>query len=664
MRRLKLIRTMVRLGPSTLFHFGLHRLRVRNGYYGKALPTAEWASSAPAWAQTGTSPFPAADLAAIRAAMPDAEAARAAGDRILAGEFLYFSRHWLPFSGWRRNPHTQFETAPRHWSRIADFNPEQGDIKWIWEASRFDWVYALARAWAATGDEKYVEHFWTLVDTWRAQNAPNCGANWKCGQESALRLIALAWAGGTFARCACSTPERLGRLWETVGSLANRVKPAIGYAVAQRNNHALSEAAGLTLAAVCLPQHPEAAAWAKTGRDVMRRQVEVQFAPDGSYAQNSNNYTRIALRDLFVFATAVEFKGETVDPVIRDRALAATDLLYRMHDPKTGRVPNYGSNDGANILSLSNAEYLDYRPLMQSLAARFDGKRWLPEGAQDEELAWHFGARKFPLQEKALASFAAEVGGYYGMRGPDSFGLIRCHTYRLPPAHADALALDLWIGGVNVCPDKGTYQYYDPRNLGEHFSSTAAHNTVEVEGQSQMIKGTRFLWLDWVQAKLHRFSPDGTFFDGEHSGYVERYGVTHRRVIHRRGDAYLIVDDLTLAQPSERQLTLRWHLKGEDWRLQGRIASSPAFGLSVSVFPSEGDEVALLQGPEHSPETEESLHYAELSPLSALKASVKTGRSFRWVTAIGPESPPLVDGEVQWEDLAVPIAPGVAAKKR
>jgi hypothetical protein len=226
------------------------------------------------------------------------------------------------------------------------------------------------------------------------------------------------------------------------------------------------------------------------------------------------------------------------------------------------------------------------------------------------------------------------------------------------------LALDLWIGGVNVCPDKGTYQYYDPRNLGTYFASTAAHNTVEVEGQSQMISGTRFLWLDWVKSRLLEFTPDGSHFSGEHDGYLERFGIVHRRTVYRAGDEYLIIDDLVSKGGPARNLALRWHLAGEDWQRADRSASSPGLGQTVTVLASGGDQLDLLQGPAHSPETEESLYYGALSPLSLLKATAQSDASYRWVTIVGPRATTAEGGKIEWHGLTVPVQAGAPASGR
>jgi hypothetical protein len=48
---------------------------------------------------------------------------------------------------WHRNPFTGAEAPEptRPWCQIPDFDARVGDIKIIWEASRFDWVLTFAQ---------------------------------------------------------------------------------------------------------------------------------------------------------------------------------------------------------------------------------------------------------------------------------------------------------------------------------------------------------------------------------------------------------------------------------------------------------------------------------------------------------------------------------------
>jgi len=64
---------------------------------------------------------------------------------------LYFGWKSFPLSDqppdWHLNPFNsvRMEGPSAAWWRFPDFDPALGDIKVIWEASRFDWVLALTQ---------------------------------------------------------------------------------------------------------------------------------------------------------------------------------------------------------------------------------------------------------------------------------------------------------------------------------------------------------------------------------------------------------------------------------------------------------------------------------------------------------------------------------------
>ncbi len=115
----------------------------------------------------------------------------------------------------------------------------------VWEASRFGAVFTLARAYASTGDERYPAAFWALVNDWALHNPPQSGANWKCGQEAAFRLMAWCFGWFAFQSSRSSTPDRLAQLALMMAVHANRIEQNLDYALSQNNNHGLSEAMGL-----------------------------------------------------------------------------------------------------------------------------------------------------------------------------------------------------------------------------------------------------------------------------------------------------------------------------------------------------------------------------------------------------------------------------------
>ena len=111
----------------------------------------------------------------------------------LEGRILGFSSVELDYENpirWNYNPITQKEVdIGNKWYEIADFDIERGDIKVIWEASRFTHFYLFARAYMLTKDMKYYNGFSQQLQHWLDKNPYGYGANYKCGQECSLRMI-------------------------------------------------------------------------------------------------------------------------------------------------------------------------------------------------------------------------------------------------------------------------------------------------------------------------------------------------------------------------------------------------------------------------------------------------------------------------------------------
>ena len=114
----------------------------------------------------------------------------------LEGFFHLFSFHQFDYSefpNWFLNPFNNkiFVGKNSHWTELYDFNKNFGDIKILWELSRFNWLGNLACAYKITHDKKYKIRMDALISDWSKNNPYLSGPNWKCGQEASLRLINL-----------------------------------------------------------------------------------------------------------------------------------------------------------------------------------------------------------------------------------------------------------------------------------------------------------------------------------------------------------------------------------------------------------------------------------------------------------------------------------------
>lgn len=647
------------LGPTALTRNLIHRIKKSSGWYARKYPAVAWPAPGEIESQ-GRSPFTAPAPGAFAGISVDTRKVIADADRIFNGEMPYFSWRWLPRpAGWRSNPLNQYQMPQGHWSARGEFNDAQGDIKWIWEPSRFDWVFVLGRAWGLTGDSRYAEGLFGLLEDWRNHNAPNSCPNFMCGQETSIRLFALVWAAGIFNEYLTNDPARRAALYSMIRICARRIESAFGYALSQNNNHGLAEAAALYVAGHSLPVAPEAARWKRNGKHYLTQLILSQFSNDGAYVQHSLNYHRMALRILFIVLYYARAYQDPLPGAVYHRARNSARFLADTLN-SDGRAPNYGANDGANIFSLSGCDYRDFRPTLQSLSYLLDGTRMFAPGPYDEELAWHFGpeALASPLKEQAPAHLIARESGYYVIRGKDTHALARLHTFKTRPSHADMLALDLWRHGENIITDAGTYLYYADGGLYDFLKSTAAHSVVEVNGKSQMRPWRRFLWLDWTKAKLLRYEKTATGgydWQGEHYGYADE-GVVHRRRILLEDDDWLVIDDVFVTRGPAR-VVLRWRLGGaQDWRLQGREADSERLQTSVTTVTQETDSLVLLQGEAKYPETAESRYYGEVHSVAVLRSELAASSPVRWVTAIGAPGLLRIDGlRAHWKHMTLDL---------
>jgi hypothetical protein len=352
-------------------------------------------------------------------------------ENILHNRFQYFFDEWHSLGqmpDWFLNPVTGKRAKhDLHWSDVNLFDADVGDIKFIWEPSRFAWVYTLVRAFAATGDKRYSEKFWSLFESWLEANQPNTGPNYACGQECAIRLMAMCFALYAFAHSKTSNTDRKRKLITAIVVHAERIEKNIDFAISTHTNHSLTEAAGLYTAGVLFPEFERSEQWRQVGKKVLTNEALKQIYPDGAYIQHSMNYHRLMLQDILWVWRLAELNDETLSGELMSRCEKATSFLCQMQDEITGRVPNYGSNDGALIVPLNSCDYLDYRPVVQSMYYIFSRTKLYEEGPWDEDLLWLFGPKAMaaPLEPPERADAAYPVGGYYTVRNKKSCAMFQ-----------------------------------------------------------------------------------------------------------------------------------------------------------------------------------------------------------------------------------------------
>lgn len=570
------------LGIRPVLFNAIYRLKVLSGYYRLVTPPKPYADWNKYFTAGKREPEFIAKL--LSSARPDQFASRrqiiATADEITQGTLQLYGAIPSRF---------QFKTRSKfHWTDYASGRVAAGaaDIKDVWEPARFSWACILAQAYHLSRDEKYPAFFWEQLELFLENNPPNIGPNWMNGQEVALRLIALAFAWQAFRGSPKSTTEHTEHLRSALAAHAQRISATLIYARSQRNNHLLSEAAGLYTAALLLPGLPHSIHWKQTGWNLLIAAWRDQIAPDGSYIQQSVNYHRLMLQLAIWIQTLSNLEGaKSIPKDVKEKIIRAIHWLEQLILSEDGRAPNMGSNDGANILPLGGVAVSDYRPVVKLARQLFPS----PTIKQNT-----------PVETAPQQVVVMKDGG--------QAACMRIAHYHGRPSHADQLHLDLWWNNWNIALDAGTYRYYHATPWANALAGTANHNTITVNGMDQMVRAGRFLWIR--KANIHNLDiqRDSTrhiqSVSAEQDGY-RQFGAIHtRRVTSRPGGkhGWLIQDDILPVDgiPTALKYVVRliWLLPDWEWEVEGRIFRlvSPS-GIIRLDFAASGidDQTAGLE---------------------------------------------------------------------
>lgn len=622
-----------------------YALKTRCGFFEKKLPTRAWSDLTEKeifdpetfsgtlekdyaeWKRKNARPFlfRAADFRDWRPLL-DKWGAAAATDEIgnlKAGRVLYFENGYAACGfppRWRENAVSGENTpAGTHWSRLSDFG--FGDIKFIWEPSRFGFVFPLIRVYARTGDDGCARIFWTLFEDWCRENPPGTGVNWKCGQEISLRLMAWSFAFYAFLESPETTPERLALFARAVFESARRVRANVDYALSQKNNHGVSECVGLICAGTLFPEFRGSAERLSCGVRNLERQIRELVYPDGGFSQHSLNYHRVMMQDLTFALRIAEVNGVELPEILRERLLLAAAYARDFVFGNDGDTPCWGANDGAHAFRLSECGYRDFRPHLQCVGAGFSRERFFPPGPWDEEALWFFGkAALDAVGEKRAAArdrFSATVAGTHVLRRGGNAVFFRCGCFAHRPGDDDLLHVDIWRDGECVVGDTGSFSY------NSKIPFVAEHDVVSADGQPQMERLSRFLKAP-ARGTLLRADAHG--FSGEHDGYRRlRVPVRHRRDVEVEEASVSIRDELS----SSAEHVYEAHWVFPKFRIE---RSGTAGGLEFLLLNggktagllrvrAEGAELlgfSVHEGDEKSGRGFVSPHYGERRPAQAL----------------------------------------------
>lgn len=459
-------------------------------------------------------------------------------DAIKNGRFTFFSKQEFNLGkdfDWITNPVSNHKyDISKHWSEIQDISKEAGDIKFVWEKARFSFLYDIIR-YDYHFDDDQSKLVFSEIEDFVNKNPINQGPNYRCSQETSLRLLNWTFALYYYKDSKYLSEELFQKILNSVYWQLHHIYNNINFSrIAVRNNHAITETLTLYLSAKLFPFISDTKKWSVKGKKWFEQEIEYQIYNDGTFLQFSMNYHRVVVQLLTWAIQLSKLNEDIFKPVVYERASKSLDFLDACLDPISGKLPNYGSNDGALFFKLTNDDFRDYKSQLNDLRLAIGNKAY-----SKSESAFWYGLTPVNTINKVLQKELNifNTGGYYIIQDEDVKTFIRCGKYKDRPFQSDNLHLDIWVNGNNILRDSGSYKYNTEKEFLNYFNGCEGHNTVSVAKANQMLKGERFIWYNWIKkAKGSLLKENNVFkFEGEIEGFKSiKRGIKHHRSVNKQ----------------------------------------------------------------------------------------------------------------------------------
>lgn len=447
-----------------------------------------------------------------------------------------------PPVNWRRDYLSGRSSGLSYFRRIPYLDAARvGDHKVVWELNRHQHLVLLAQAFLLSRRREFLDRIVADLESWWRANPFQRGINWASALEVAFRALSWIWtfhlAGSEWD--AAFRRRFLAALFRHGAHLEHNFSVYFS-----PNTHLLGEAVALHALGALFPSCRFAPRWRETGRRVTLEQMEAQVRSDGSHFEQSSYYHVYAL-DFFLFHALLE----APPPPFLEKLARMAEYLDELLGPGR-RLPLVGDDDGGRVFHPYGPPERRGRDTLATAAILLDRANW---GWEPEDVwpqaAWWLGDKAFQAEPPPASSprsrlFAGagtavfhspelqvivDVGGF----GPGGAG----HS------HSDTLAVLARTAEEELLVDSGTYTYVGEPEWRGRFRSSAAHNTVRIDGLDQAEAVHVFRWSGKPEVALREWTA------GEERDVVDaecRYrGFRHRRrVLFLKPDLVLILDEI------------------------------------------------------------------------------------------------------------------------
>ncbi|WP_322906104.1 alginate lyase family protein [Paenibacillus campi] len=416
------------------------------------------------------------------------------------------------------------------------YNPSL-DPEFTWGINRHWHMLELGKAYLLTGEDKHVATYMRHFRSWCSQNpVPQPPLSYEQATffqlpgpwrllETGLRVQ--SWIS-TYAYMQRSELIDAAFTAELLEALEQHAVYLTSYLGQTEINHAMMHMQGLFMIGVFYSEHPRAPYWRQLATERLQLCQYDQIGPEGIQSELTTHYHDASIE---MFGTPYLLGRLSGFPF----PAAYGQQLHRMTTFTLAMIrPDNRSTAIGDSEWVSNG-----RARVAMLGGILDDEHLLVRGEVSPDFLWMFGAEQFEkyaaLQQPELVDAEGidfPQTGYYMLKSPGQHLFFDAAPMGGAHGHADALNIEWYWQRQLIFVDPGRYTY-EEGYWRHYFKSTAAHNTIVIDGQDQTPYISTQAWAEPAAAcqTLRRKSDaDYELVDATHDGYMRLDDpVQHRR---------------------------------------------------------------------------------------------------------------------------------------
>lgn len=369
---------------------------------------------------------------------------------------------------------------------IKGWNYPDASHLWNFNVHYLEYLVPLYSLWKSTGDEKYRAKINQILTDWYevGSKEPDSNQSYTISLRVVNQLIIF------------DAVDDKQRLYESVYAqyrylLKHQETHLLG-------NHYLENLKAIVICSVVFSEDDVYRNYIKK----LLNELNEEITDDGLHFELSLMYHKIVLEDLIRVAAILKATGKSEYEEVRKKIHLMSTALYSL---EYGIDRTLLFNDaGDNVAKTKD-------PLLKACEELFNIK---------------------PQKKN-------QISGYYRLDDNNASVIIDCGelapSYMPGHAHCDCLSFELFYDGRPILVNSGTYQYQGDKRT--YFRSTAAHNTVKLNGHEQSE-----LWGEHRAGRRIRgvrAKNDGHSIIGEYFNY---YGEHHIRKVKLSNDMFIVLD--------------------------------------------------------------------------------------------------------------------------